>query len=137
MKLIPIGPQHLLELWPLIEPHAVRLSERYPENWTPHELVRQVRDREILLFVACDGQDVLAFLATQVRELPTGLRVFLVKGVGGRELHRWFTTARVEIERHAKAMGCTRIAIENAREGWARLIPGARVERRLTLSKDI
>ena len=114
-----------------------KLERRFPDDWPLAEIVRQVHDDALLLWLVQDDDgEALAVIGTQRLVKPSGAIVLSVTLAAGREARKWIGAVRTRLEEHARQNGCHRIEIEQ-RPGWARYLPDYAVTKRTVLTKEV
>jgi hypothetical protein len=102
-------------------------------------LAQQLRDAQALLWIAVDGQELKAALATQV-SIVDGRKYCTLVALGGRHRRDWLPMLG-KIEDYARAEGCIAMRIYG-RPGWSRVLPDYKIighitERKLTCPQPI
>lgn len=139
VEIRPIPQGRLAALWPALLPFAEKLAARFPDDWPVAELRRQAAAGELVLWLAYDRAALtpLALMGTDLFTHPSGRRSLRVRMTAGEGHARWVRAAERVAVAHARANGCARIEIDEARDGWSRALPDYRRVRRSTLTKEL
>lgn len=115
MKLIPVPSHQLDDFLPQIEWHLDQFCAN--EQWTPWDLIEQIRERDRQLWVVWDGC-VRAAVLTAVS--TDNLKTVMVTHCCGEGFDEWIHLVS-EIEDWARAIGSQRLEL-TARPGWERIM---------------
>jgi hypothetical protein len=128
IAVMPIPREQIGALWPALLPFAEKLAARFPDDWPVAELHRQATEGELVLWLAYDSAALtpLALMGTDLFTHPSGRRSLRVRMTAGEDHSRWARVAERVAEDHARANGCARIEMDDARDGWARALPDYR-----------
>lgn len=114
----PSVPQYWARALPWIEGACRRHG-----LMTPDYVRDRIDDREWQLWLAIEGEEVIAVLISEINTFPLGWVCNFVIGTG-KQRHKW-EHFRHDLARWAKAQGCIRMRLE-ARPGWKRIFKGYR-----------
>ena len=129
MILVPLPPEKLEEVWPLIEGYARQMADRMPDDWPVEEIKRASAEREITLWLVWEPETKRhhALAATCVARRPSGKRILVIEFCAGHDSERWVHLIS-DLEKFGRDNGCERIELRG-RSGWARRLPEYRLER--------
>src|SRR6266545_1370529 len=118
VQLVCVDPARVHEIWPHMAPLIGRaiLNGGFGDCAA---LERDLLGRRALLWLAWDGEEILAALVTEIA-LFHGLKVCTIAACGGHGVVR-IRHLVDEIERYARAERCSRIRVYG-RRGWARVL---------------
>ena len=121
--LVPLPPENIEEAWPLVEPYASQMAERFPDDWPEPEIKRAAVEREITLWLVWEPatKEHFALAATCVARKPSGKRVLVIELCVGRESERWVHLI-ADLEKFGRDNGCVQVELRG-RSGWARRLP--------------
>ncbi len=132
IQCICIDPRYVDRVWPLVS-HLIRAAMRKGRISDFADVERAVLAGKHLLWVAADTRAIWAAAVTELTR-PNGEKLCTIVACGGRERARWLPL-KAELEKFAKAEGCTAIRI-HGRRGWAREFPDYRLTR-ILLEKEL
>jgi hypothetical protein len=132
IQCICIDPAHVSRVWPLVA-HLIRAAMRKGRISEFADVEAAVLAGTQLLWVAADRRAIWAAAVTQLSR-ANGEKFCTIVACGGRERARWLPL-KAELEKFAKAEGCTAIRI-HGRRGWAREFPDYRLTR-ILLEKEL
>ncbi len=129
--LICVPPDDTERVWPLVQD---MIENAYAETdlFLP-DVLSWLRDGKGLLWLAVEGDKILAALTTSLEPRPSGMSCRLVAN-GGHDIEQWKDHAR-EIEDYARAEGCVKVCFDG-RRGWERIFVGYRPVK-VTLEKAL
>lgn len=84
-------------------------------------MTRDIGRGALTVWAVWDGGTVLAWVLTSIYEAPTGLKVFRIEGIVGRQRKRWLHLMS-ELLKSAQLSGCELVEC-TARDGWRDEIP--------------
>jgi len=113
---VPAGHAHIVwrEAWACLEP-AVR---RFPDGPAVEELYRQIQNGTRQLWIAWDGERVIAAVVTEIVQYGTSpVKVCRVPWVGGKRMGDWVSQALSMLKAWARSKDC-RFMEGSGRKGW-------------------
>lgn len=115
-KVVCVDPKKIDLIWPQVSHfiHAAFVTGMGDD--TPEVVKADLDKGDALLWVVWDGKGLLAAATTKLMTVPNGNKICVVTSCAGRELPRWIGFV-AELEKHAKAEGCTQFRIMG-RHGW-------------------
>lgn len=137
MQLIPVPPDRIAALWPLIHPFAEQMAERFPDDWPPHELRRRAESGLMLLWLVRppESETPSGLVGTELHAKPSGRRGLVIAFAAGSD-HRRALAVMPELERYGASLGCDFIEIRG-RSGWGRHLEDYRVTPGVVLKKEL
>jgi hypothetical protein len=124
VELVCIPPQDVWKIWQGHVEAMVDSGFAAFDVPMPEDIVEQLRSGTRLLWVAVQGDRIIAAMLTQLFPMRSGL-VCKALECGGEKMSTWLKL-RKGIEEYAKREGCGRVIVEG-RPGWARLLPDYRM----------
>lgn len=97
-----------------------RACDRTDGRQSTRAVYKRLKRREMQMWVALDGQELLAAFASEIHRCPTGLPVFCIVLAGGSGMRRWAAAAIRTAKAFAREKGCARVDI-HGRRGWLRV----------------
>jgi len=137
MKLVPLDPMRLEELWPEIVGYVEKMAEKYPDDWPVEVQVEKALAGILQLWLVVDeqAQQHFAMVGTRITIAPSGNRFMEVATTSGIEHRKWVHLIKT-LEADAAMKGCHRLEIRG-REGWARYMPNYTVRKDVVLTKEL
>ena len=117
MMALCVDPARINEVWPHVS-QFIKSACEYGDD-TFETTQAELLGGKALLWLACDGDKVLAAAASKIWKSPK-YKICSVLGVGGIQLHDWKTEGLKAIETYAKLEGCDLVRL-SGREGWKRI----------------
>jgi hypothetical protein len=137
----PLDEAGVKDAWPKVELYLVDALERDGWKLHPGDLLQQISEGLMGLYVIRDEEDgeLMGAIAVEVQEYPNS-QVFNIAYCGGRFLHRWAHLLG-HLESDAANLGCDTVRI-SGRPGWGRVFPEYRevfraFERKVLVKKDV
>ena len=97
------------------------LAEKSGGRVSVETIARDIASGDLTAWTVWDGQQSLAWVLTQVYTAPTGLKIFRIEGIVGRQRRAWLHLMS-EMISAAKLNGCAIVEC-TARLGWRHEIP--------------
>ena len=137
MQLIPVPPDRIAGLWPLILPFAEQMAERFPDDWPPPELRRRAERGLTLLWLVRppDAIAPIGLVGTEIHPKPSGRRGLVIVCAAGSD-HRRALAVMPELERYGASLGCNFVEIRG-RSGWGRHLEDYRATPGVVLKKEL
>ena len=139
VKLLPVPPDAVPQVWQILEPEIKSIADRSHGRLTVESIREEVSvpiqgGYRKFAWVAVDENGALMAIAIGgIEEFP-GSKMLRIYGLSGRDRQKWLPL-RTEIEAWAVSQGCTK-AVFLARKGYARDLPDYRLEH-VELVKDL
>jgi hypothetical protein len=130
--LVCVDPDRVREVWPHVAAMIVHAMRRGGLG-DAAEVARRLAAGRALLWLAWDGERILAAAVTELGEVG-GERLCTIVACGGQGLAR-FAPLLAGLERYAVAEGCARMRI-CGRRGWMRALAGYRL-RAVVIEKSL
>jgi len=124
VELICVDPQRVHEVWPRVA-HLINGAVHRTGLSHTADIEYDTLHGDGLLWLACDGETVMAAATTVLAETDTA-KVCVLTACGGAGRAAWLPLL-AQIEAYARAEGCAALRIYG-RKGWARVLTGYRVE---------
>lgn len=116
---VPI--EHILEVWPTVEPMIQGALDRAPGRFKSADIFLLLRSGYQTLWIAVDEpKEILAAFVTRVYDLPQG-RITSIDWAGGRDHERWVERFDEVITKYAKDNG-SNIVEYSGRPGWGKYL---------------
>jgi len=113
ISILPV-PQHLAyAVWDEVKDYLDGAIQTANGKCTVDDVRAGVDSGMYLLWVAMDGQDIIAAFTTRIIEYPRR-RAMAMDWVGGKRMREWIGALNKTMVDHAKANGCSHI------EGYGR-----------------
>lgn len=137
MQLIPVPPDRIAALWPVILPFAEQMAARFPDDWPPAELRRRAEAGLLVLWLIRppEGGAPNALVGTEIHAKPSGRRALSIAFAAGGDHLRSLAVVPA-LERYGAAMGCDFVEIRG-RAGWGRHLTDYRATPGVILKKDL
>lgn len=130
-----VPPEQAVDFWMKVLPLFERAYRRVDVEMPGDLLARLIGGRSLLWVVAdAELRDVLYAFITELFVRPSGTKVCSLVVGAGKQMNDWLPL-QAELERYARAEGCSKIVAEG-RPGWARSLHGYKEIRRL-IEKDL
>ena len=120
LRLVQILPQHLPQVWPVIEPLLKRACDRTNGEITLNDVLANLEHWPIL--VLANGTEPQAIMVTSVVIRGDGKKVLNCILASGRDADQW-PQADDQLDAFARSLGCERVRIPCGRKGWAKRLP--------------
>ena len=115
-----VYPEHIPIVWPTAMPLLINPIDRSGGRLSVDSVYSWLMAGKFHLWVVREGNETLAVLVTEIRNYPTGLRVFNVMLLGGSLRDRWLGLWP-EMADWARKQGCTKAEMAG-RKGWSRVL---------------
>lgn len=120
MQISLVAPEHVVQLWPKVEPHLREVLASIADTHHPVDIWDRLRSGEYHLWVAHEGAEVRGVTVAYVQAYPRSSN-YLCFLIGGDDLGEWKEPMKAAIEAYGRAKGCKKIE-GRGRKGWARAI---------------
>jgi len=120
-----VSPDKIDAVWPIVEP-MIRSAYEAGDEIMPDDLVDWLKAGKGLLWLCIRENKVIAAMTTSLERKRSGLCCRMVC-CGGVDMNYW-RACEDRIVEYARAEGCVKVRVEG-RVGWARVLPGYKVER--------
>jgi hypothetical protein len=129
MVVVSLPLDQIEAAWPLIEPDAVQMAERFPDDFPPGEIKKMAQEGRFVLWVVWEEttKEYFGVVATCVARKPSGKKFLIIEAAAGRDHDKWVHLIPT-LEDYGRSNGCTRIEFRG-RSGWARRLPDYKLER--------
>lgn len=131
--------EHLEQAWPVIEPLARLMADRFPDDWPVSETWRRASAGFLGLWLVWDeaANRVTALIGTEIQRTASGKKVLTVMMAAGADADTWADAVESELTAFARANGCAEFKIDG-RAGWARRAgDGWQVQRLIAATKKV
>lgn len=132
IEILPISPQHVAGVWPLVEKYVADSLEFAQGCFLPEDIRAFCEKGAMQLWIATRGDSVLCACISEINNYPRK-RVIAVPFIGGKDMRSWFRKMLYTIEAWSKEMGCVGLQ-GGARRGWGKIANMKEVG--VTLYKD-
>lgn len=122
---ICVDPACVPQMWPHVQEFIAAAFDNGRGDDSAADVHADLIAHRALLWVAWDGETVIAAATTKILKVARGL-VCIITSCGGREMgiKRWRAAVK-PIEDYARAEGCVVCRVEG-RRGWAAVFPDYR-----------
>jgi len=136
MILQRLGPEHVEQAWPLIEPHIQKLAHFFPDDWPVDRVLDQMKDRFVVPWVVWDekAKECYGVALTEIVVKPSGRKALNIH-VAGHD-HREWVRLLTELEEYGKSLGADKVEVIG-RTGWERSLPDYQKARLALFSKEL
>ncbi len=128
-----IEPEHVLDVWPVIEPHFKASLKWAHDSMTTLDLLSGLLAGRLYLLLIMEGDAIVGSSCLEVAELRDK-RVCHAIHFAGRNLDHWVDVFMEVWQRAAYELGCDEISIKG-RPGWARYAKKLGFEHEYTIMK--
>jgi hypothetical protein len=135
MNVAFIQPSRVPEIWPLVLPMLRPAVEVQMATFNADDVLRNLCLGAQHLFVVHDADRLRAAIVVEVYSRPRA-RMCGVPYLGGDGMADWWDAAEAEIEKFARAQGCTRFEAM-VRPGLARMLKGRFANCGTVIRRDI
>lgn len=137
MILRHIERNEVADAWPLIEPFAIQMQERFPDDWPLHETIRRSTEGDMFLWLVWSEDEgyPYAVIGTEVQVTASGKRRLTIMQAAGKDHRKWAQMAVERLEAHARGNHCAELKIDG-RSGWEAALPHYKALRWVTLTKE-
>lgn len=115
-----IPPDQVSDIWPVVEPLLAPAVDRGGGRMSMNTVRQSLTNGTHLLWVAHEGNDILAAFITRVAQYPLR-RMLVVESLGGRDLGEWVEKVNQTLLRFASDNGCSGIELYG-RPGWVKAL---------------
>jgi len=138
MILVPIAREDIEAAWPVVEPFARQMEERFPDYWPVAETYRRATQGDLYLWLVWSEEEkaIYAVIGTEVEVTASGKRVLHAVFTAGHEPEKWMRSAEERLMAHAKGNDCTECRIEG-RPGWSKALPDWHTRLSVTMTKEV
>lgn len=138
MILRPIARNEVADVWPVIEPFALQMEARFPDDWPIGETIRRATSGDMLLWLIWSDDEGRAYgvIGTEVQATASGKRILHAIMTAGYDHEKWAHEAERRLMAHARGNGCTECRI-SGRPGWAKAFPDWTIQRSVTMTKEV
>jgi hypothetical protein len=119
MRLVCVRPEQVQQAWSIVQPLIVQAMKRGGVG-DPGPVYADVVAGRSLLWLACDGSEVVACAITELTE-AMGRKLCTIVACGGHARGNWLHLIE-GLEDYARQEGCASTRIIG-REGWKRVLP--------------
>lgn len=119
VEILPVSPQHVAKVWPLIDKYVVDALAYAQGVYLPSDIKGYCEGARMQLWIATRGDKVLAAVITEIMDFPR-MRIVSVPFIGGTDLRSWFRKMLLTVEAWSKEMGCVGMQ-GGARRGWGKI----------------
>lgn len=116
MKISCVPPEHVHNVWPIVEPMLQRAVDKNPGLYTTEDIKLELLESKQLLWIIYQDGEIEAACTSKVLQFPRG-RSLLIEWLGGEKMDAWLDDAMDMIEAYASDMGCSRVEVYG-RKGW-------------------
>jgi hypothetical protein len=128
-----VPPDKVALVWPRVS-GLIFIAMKRGDLAAFHPVEQNVLSGIAQLWLAVENRnDIIAAAITELHATEWR-KVCVIVACGGKDMSRWIELIE-EIEKFAKAEGCSRVRIVG-RKGWERVLPAYRT-RRIVLDKDL
>jgi len=117
-ELIPVQSADFPARFDEVREYLQSMADRSHGRMSLQTISESIALRKRQLWIAVDGDDVLAAAVTEILICETGMKICNMVGGSGKRFREW-VDMRKELELWAKDAGCQRIQAR-LRKGWTR-----------------
>lgn len=108
-----------VEMWPKVRGYIESATTRTGGRYEPEDVLYEVLDGELLLWIAIEGKDVIGAATTRFMEYPRK-KVLMVPFLAGEEFDKWGDDMLSILRKWASSNDCDMLEA-CGRPGWARV----------------
>jgi hypothetical protein len=108
-----------VEIWPKIRGYINSATERTGGRYEPEDVLYEILDGKLLLWVALEGTDVIGVATSRFEEYPRK-KVLMVPFLAGEQFSEWGDDMLSILRKWASDNGCSMLEA-SGRPGWARV----------------
>ena len=105
--------------WPYVEPLLKKVQPHTEGEVEPQDFIPFLKRKEMNLWVAVQGKDLLAVLITQVIPYPRK-SVLRIISAGGKDMYKWLALMPT-IENYGRLNHCSYLELWG-RKGWSKVL---------------
>ena len=120
IRFVAIPSDRVSSFWPLAKPHLERAARSNGNLFSADDIEASIVEGWTVLWVALDGQSVIAAATTRVLQYP-GRKALAIDWVGGSRMREWMDEAHRSFVETAKANECSHLEGYGVR-AWGRIL---------------
>ena len=120
MKISLVPPQCVDDVWEIVEPFLRKSTNMSGGRWTTDDVLASVKTNHFHLWVAIDGNDIVAAATTSFTDYPQK-RMLTGQFLGGTHLKEWVGLLDDMLRKWGHDQNCAGIEL-TGRNGWARAL---------------
>ncbi len=135
MKVVPIPPPLVAEVWPEAEPFIAAACEHNLGRMTADDVFDFLASEAMRLVVVFEGPRMIAAFTVETVDYPRA-RALRVVHLGGERFVEWMDQARELLEAGARNIGATLLEMYG-RPGWERIFKGLGTKIAVVIEREV